>query len=153
MLLVKEAGQRLNAPTPNLTMSRLNPQSSINQTEPPLVFVVDDNPALAEMTEMLLQSAGYQTERFSDPAQALQAMREAERKPVLLVTDYDMGTMTGLELVESSQRFHPDLKTILLSGTVGAAVILAHPVKVNKFLGKPYQSSELTRLAAELLNP
>jgi CheY-like chemotaxis protein len=132
-------------------MSRLDPPQPSASADPALIFVVDDNPVLVEFAEAVLQSAGYRVRSFCDPAEALKALRETDTKPALLVTDYDMGTMTGLDLVEFSRLVHPALKTVLLSGTVEASVILKHPVKVNKFLAKPYQPPQLTSLVFELL--
>ena len=90
-------------------------------------------------------------EFFTDPKVALKAMQDADPKPVALVTDYEMGDMNGLELIDSSQKIHPALKTVLLSGTIDKAFVASHPTKVNRFLGKPYLPAQLKSTVGELL--
>jgi DNA-binding NtrC family response regulator len=115
------------------------------------VFVVDDNIMLAEFATKVLEAAGFKVEHFSDPKAALRAIGEADPKPAVLVTDYEMGEMNGLELIESSQKVHPTLETVLLSGTVDASILLNHPARVGRFLGKPYEPLQLQNAVAELL--
>jgi DNA-binding NtrC family response regulator len=118
---------------------------------PGSVFVVDDNATLGELTAAVLEAAGYQVRHFSDPKAVLQALGEAGPKPALLVTDYDMGEMNGLDLIQSSRKLHPSLKTLLMSGTVDGSIALMGPAKVNRFLGKPYDPAQLRKTVAELL--
>lgn len=121
------------------------------QNSPPLIFVVDDNPELTEMAEMVLSAEGYQCQLFCDPKQVLQSFQKSPVRPDLLLTDYDMGSMNGLELIEHCRRELPELKVVLLSGTVEATMVLRHPVKVNQFLSKPYQPKQLVALVKSLL--
>jgi YesN/AraC family two-component response regulator len=83
----------------------------------------------------------------------LKAIEEADPKPVALVTDYEMGEMNGLELIVSSHKILPSLKTVLLSGTIDGAFIARHPAKVHRFLGKPYLPAQLKSMVGELLQP
>jgi DNA-binding NtrC family response regulator len=116
-----------------------------------LIFVVDDNALLVQYAGAVLQAEGYEVKPFTDPKAVLEAMKEANPKPVVLVTDYEMGDMNGLDLIISSHKIHPSLKTVLLSGTIDGAFIEGHPAKVNRFLGKPYQPAQLKTLVGELL--
>ncbi len=128
----------------------LSPKSS-DRTSPPLIFVVDDHPELTQMAEMVLTGEGYRCRIFSDPEVALHAVRSSAEPPDLLLTDYDMGAINGLELIELCRRSFPDLKVLLLSGTIEAHAVLDHPVKVNRFLGKPYRPAQLVELVKSLL--
>jgi len=69
----------------------------------------------------------------------------------VLVTDYEMGEMNGLELIQSSHEIHPALKTVLVSGTVDSSITLSHAAKVHRFLGKPYEPAQLQKAVAELM--
>ncbi len=115
------------------------------------VFVVDDNAMLVEFATAVLEAAGHTVRYFCDPAAALRAMHEANPKPAVLVTDYEMGQMNGLELILSSHKIHPTLKTVLVSGTVDDSITLSHPAKVHRFLGKPYEPAQLQSIVAELM--
>lgn len=115
------------------------------------VFVVDDNALLVEFAAAVLEAAGYAVKPFSDPKAVLRAMHDANPKPAILVTDYDMGGMNGLELIVSSHQIHPSLKTILVSGTVDSSISVNHAAKVHRFLGKPYEPAQLRKMVAELI--
>ena len=131
-------------------MSVLN-KPSHKRNEPPLILIVDDHPQLLQMAEMLLTGEGYQCRLFSTPEEVLKVMAAEQLRPDLLLTDYEMGSMNGLELVERCRSTIPGLKTILVSGTVEEAMVLCHPVKVNQFLSKPYQPQALLSLVRSLL--
>ncbi|MGA2174286.1 MAG: response regulator [Verrucomicrobiota bacterium] len=118
---------------------------------PGSIFVVDDNATLVEFAARVLESAGYQVRYFCDPKAVLQALQKADPKPEVLVTDYDMEGMNGLELIISSHRIHPRLKTVILSGTVDFSMTSTHPARVHRFLGKPYEPAQLKNVVAELL--
>ena len=106
---------------------------------------------LLDLAEISLQSEGYHLKKFVDPELALQSFLKASTKPILLITDYAMGKMNGLELVEKCKAVKPDLKSILISGTAGAEIILDSNVKVDRFMGKPYQPASLAELVRRVL--
>jgi DNA-binding NtrC family response regulator len=118
-----------------------------------LIYVVDDQEMLLDLAEASLKDYPYRLRKFQDPEQALETFIKAKKKPDLLITDYAMGKMNGLELVEKCKAVCPGLKTILLSGTMGAEIILEAPVKVDRFLGKPYQPANLAELVRLVLKP
>jgi two-component system, cell cycle sensor histidine kinase and response regulator CckA len=118
---------------------------------PGLVYVVDDSPMLSELAATVLESAGYSVRYFTDPKVVIEAFNEAGPKPDVLVTDYDMGEINGVELVRQLHKVHPSLKTVLLSGTVSNSMMSMHPGEVHRFLGKPYDPAQLKNLVAELL--
>lgn len=115
------------------------------------VFVVDDNAVLAEFAATVLEAAGYEVRHFLDPKALLVALEAADPKPAVLVTDYEMGEMNGLELILSSHKLHPSLKTLLVSGTVDGSITATHPAKVHRFLGKPYDPGQLQNAVADLM--
>jgi CheY-like chemotaxis protein len=107
----------------------------------PIVFVVDDEPMLLELAEAVLRPLGYQVRTFRDPEQALKEFPIA--KPDVVITDYAMGRMSGMDLIRECRRLNPNQKMILLSGTVDEHVFADAPVKPDQFLTKPYQIQEL----------
>lgn len=117
----------------------------------PLIYLVDDEPVLLDVAEAVLQAEGYQTVKFSDPVHALRRFRQARTKPALLITDYAMGKMNGLELIARCKQQQPALKTILVSGTAGAEILLDAPVQVDRFLTKPHPSETLCEAVRTVL--
>jgi CheY-like chemotaxis protein len=134
----------------NCLMSQA-PGRRANRPKKALVYIVDDEPLLVDLAEASLAPAGYAVKKFVDPNEALAACKSAKVKPDLLVTDYAMGKMNGLELLEKCRQFRSDLKCVLLSGTAGAEIILNAPVKVDRFVGKPYQPANLLELVRRVL--
>jgi CheY-like chemotaxis protein len=117
----------------------------------PLIYVVDDKPALVDLAKIGLEAAGYAVRGFDDPVAVLVAIQQGAPYPDILITDFDMPQMTGLELIKRCRQLRPDLKTILVSGTVEKHVILSDPVKVNRFLEKPYTPGNLHSAIGDLL--
>jgi DNA-binding NtrC family response regulator len=106
---------------------------------------------LLDLAEVSLLPGGYQLKKFLDPELALRNFLKARTKPALLITDYAMGKMNGLELIEKCKAVKPGLKSILISGTAGAEIVLDSGVKVDRFIGKPYQPSNLADLVRHVL--
>jgi CheY-like chemotaxis protein len=119
----------------------------------PLVYLVDDQAVLLDLAEASLLNGGYHLKKFDDPETALRSFRKARSKPDLLITDYAMGKMNGIDLIQKCKLVAPYLKTILLSGTIGPEILLDSPVKIDRFLGKPYQPGKLAETVKLVLNP
>ena len=117
----------------------------------PLVYLVDDEPTLLDLLEISLQADGYTLKKFLDPEEALTSFLSARPQPDLLVTDYALGKMNGLDLIEQCKHANPDLKIVMVSGTASAEIALRSPVKVDRFLGKPYQPATLSELVRGVL--
>lgn len=116
-----------------------------------LIYVVDDEPMLLELATVILSPLGYQIKTFRDPDTALAAFAAAPTPPDLIVTDYAMHTMTGMDLIVECRRLRPGQKIILVSGTVGEEVYHETSVRPDYFLAKPYEIRELTELVSDIL--
>ncbi len=114
------------------------------------IFVVDDEPMLLEMAVMILEPLKFNVRTFRDPQTALAEFSVAKPRPALLVTDYAMHTMSGMDLIRECRRIHPQQKIILLSGTVDESIYANAPVKPDRFLAKPYQVSDFVNLVQSL---
>ena len=122
---------------------------SLSKNPGPLVFVVDDEPMLLDLAEAILKPLGCAVKTYRDPELALKEFPAA--RPALIITDYAMGRMSGMDLVRECRRAAPTQKIILLSGTVDEQVFADAPVKPNRFLSKPYQIKDFTDCVKELL--
>jgi len=117
------------------------------------VFVVDDNALLGEITRQLIASAGYETKLFHLGLPACSELLATTHPPAVLVTDFDIGDINGLDLIGEVRAKLPQLKTLLVSGTAKPEALAKHPVKPDQFLAKPFRADELLgavdRLVAE----
>ena len=79
------------------------------------ILVVDDEPVAAGVTELVLHHAGYlNIETAYHPAVALKII-SGKTPPALIVTDFNMPFMNGLELLEEARRICPSIKGIIIT--------------------------------------
>lgn len=115
-------------------------ESSHTGDTPATIFVVDDEPMLLDLATTILLPLGFTVRTFTNPKEALAEYPAA--RPAVLVTDYAMGEMNGLDLLRECRRINPKQKTILLSGTVDERIYADEPSKPDRFLAKPYQIND-----------
>jgi CheY-like chemotaxis protein len=117
----------------------------------PLIYVVDDEPMLLELATLVLEPFGYQLQTFRDPEEALRAFTAAKPRPAIVITDYAMHRLNGMDLIEKCRRIQPEQKIILVSGTVGHEVFHNAPIKPDRFLAKPYEARQLSDMVEAVL--
>jgi len=117
----------------------------------PLVFIVDDEPLVGAVIEVCLEVHEYRTKVFHDPTAALAEFRRSDPKPELLITDYHMPGMTGLELINRCKEDTPKLKIILCSGTVEESFLASLVPRPDTFIGKPFYAETLLGAVQTLL--
>lgn len=84
------------------------------------VLVVDDDAAVARVLQRLLERHGYAVEIARDPAAALERVARDDSVE-LVITDYDMPQMNGLDLAERIRDLRPGLPVVLVTGLGDAA--------------------------------
>lgn len=83
----------------------------------PCVFVIDDQPTVADTVSLVLRQAGCEVTTFYDAAPALQPALELH--PDVVVTDYSMPNMDGLALATWLKEHCPTCKVVIISGQAG----------------------------------
>jgi CheY-like chemotaxis protein len=79
---------------------------------------VDDDEALVFLVDRALTRKGFLVTTYSDPRQAVEALRAHPLDYDLVVTDYNMPGYSGLELLRAARAIRPDLPVALASGYV-----------------------------------
>lgn len=128
-----------------------NHHGAATDNDRPLVFAVDDEPMLLELVSLVLEPLGFRVRTFRDPGTAIRAFALQTPPPALIVTDYAMHNLTGLDLIRECRRVQPKQKIIMVSGTVDEAIYRNVPDKPDRFLAKPYQGRQLAELVREVL--
>ncbi|HOB76006.1 MAG TPA: response regulator [Phycisphaerae bacterium] len=77
------------------------------------VLVVDDDPQVCKTVAMILQEHDYQVQAFSQPRQALQAVRKTPFDIALI--DIKMPDLNGLELVEKIKAEDPRVAPVVMT--------------------------------------
>ncbi len=80
------------------------------------ILVVDDDPELLKAVGALLKGLRCRAECYSHPAAVLSKLQNQKDYCDVLITDYAMPTMNGLELAEIVRKLNPDIRLILISG-------------------------------------
>ncbi|MGC9941586.1 MAG: response regulator [Verrucomicrobiota bacterium] len=123
--------------------------ATVEETKSAKVFVVDDEPMLLELAALILRPMGFEVRTFRDPETALKEFTEV--LPDLVITDYAMGRMSGMDLIRECRRIRPAQKMILISGTVDEYVFADALFRPDRFISKPYQFSEFSSCIRQLL--
>jgi CheY-like chemotaxis protein len=113
---------------------------------------VDDERGVRDALYTLLDECGYEVLAASNAADGLTIFRQSIRPVELLVTDYNMPGMSGLELARECARVSRELPVLFVSGARPDAPLRAelHEPK-RAFLAKPFRTDDLLRKARELL--
>ena len=81
----------------------------------PRILMVDDESAVRNSLYELLESNGYEVLAASNGADGLTIFRQSIRPIELLVTDYSMPRMSGLELARECSLLCNDLRVLYVS--------------------------------------
>jgi two-component system, cell cycle sensor histidine kinase and response regulator CckA len=117
------------------------------------VLVVEDEPALLEMSKLMLEMQGYKVLSAASPREAIRLSREHSGKIDLLMTDVVMPEMNGRDLAENMLTLYPDLKCLFTSGYT--ANVIAHRGVLEEgvhFIQKPFSRNDLAMKVREVLD-
>jgi len=117
-----------------------------------LILVVDDEYLLTMMLADILEDEGHEVEVASNGQIALQCA--VEKHPALIVTDFMMPVMTGLELANAIKADDntAHIPMILVSGAQGQ-IAREHPELFHAVLDKPYRNEDLLKEVQSALAP
>jgi CheY-like chemotaxis protein len=118
------------------------PAATPRDTESIPVLYVEDDALVSAATVDILEPAGYLIHAVPDGTRALEVL-EAHPEIRLLVTDIGLPGMDGHELAAEARRCQPRLKVLFLTGYDRTRALGQPEDPLTKYLGKPYQESEL----------
>jgi len=111
------------------------------------ILVVEDEPATAKISRILLESWGYRVLVASSPRDALSLFNEHRAAISLLLTDVGMPEMSGRQLAERLRALNPGLRVLFMSGRYDSD-LGDNPA----FLAKPFNPAGLARKIREELD-
>ena len=146
---------RIYLPRYSAPVEQVREPDQIEQTsrENETILLVEDEPSILKMTEMMLERLGYQVAAARTPGEAVQLARAHVGDIRLLLTDVVMPEMNGRDLAEKILSIYPNIKRLFMSGYT-ANVIAHHGVLdegVN-FIQKPFSRKDLGAKIREALN-
>ena len=108
------------------------------------LLLVEDEPAIRRVAQVMLEKLGYRVLTAADPGEAIRLARENDNGINLLITDVVMPGMNGRALADQLQTFCPGLKTLFMSGYTSNAI--AHHGVLDEgvnFIQKPFSKKDL----------
>ena len=82
------------------------------------ILYLDDDDTLVFLVRRLLERRGYKVTAFTDQDQAIEAVRSQPDAFHLLMTDYNMPGMSGLDVAKVVLAINPDLPVAVASGYI-----------------------------------
>ena len=82
------------------------------------ILYVDDEKPIVSMMKRLLERQGHRVSAYTDPSEALNAVRANPNQFELVVTDHNMPGMTGLELAQALKNIRSDLPVLMASSYI-----------------------------------
>lgn len=116
------------------------------------ILYLDDDEAVLSVAEQLLERGGFRTSCFSDHQAALNALRADPSCFDLVVTDYNMPGMHGLEVAREVRKLSQHLPIVITSGYVDAELIAgAEACGVQELIAKPFRLVDLYAVVQRLV--
>jgi len=117
-----------------------------------LVLVVEDEPAMREVTRRILARNGYHVITAADGYEAIDAAAKCPDHIDLLLTDVVMPGMQGKEVADRLSGSQPDIGVLFMSGytqgILGAQGILEPGINL---IEKPFNEASLLKKLHEIL--
>ena len=122
------------------------------------ILYLDDDDTLVFLVRRLLERRGYRVTAFTDQQQAVKAVHDDPKGFQLLLTDYNMPGMSGLDFARAVKALRPDTPVAITSGYISEELRAQAPAAgVSELIYKPNTVEELfaavDRLARSVLGP
>ena len=116
-----------------------------------IVLLADDEMMLRDLLAELLESNGYTVIKVSSGVEALKVLTE-EIKVDLVIMDYSMPEMNGLECVNQIRKLNFEMPIILSTGSLSLEKDF-NPKKmgINSLLSKPYEFDTMLATIQQLI--
>jgi len=117
------------------------------------VLLVEDDRAVRNLVERVLNSRGYKVVSAEHGVDALQLASAREGAIDLVLTDIVMPTMSGREMVEALRLRRPGIRVIYMSGYTDDEIVRRglHDPTIS-FIQKPFTAEHLSMLVRKILD-
>ena len=129
---------------------------SSNNNDNYYILLVDDEKDILELFTEYLSSNGFNIISFQNPLDALEYFYKNPNNCSLIITDYKMPQMTGLDLIHKIRKQDTDCKirTIVISAFIkdNLPYDKSYIKTVDKILEKPVYLDRLKKTVQELIS-
>ncbi|GAA1740765.1 response regulator transcription factor [Microcella frigidaquae] len=116
------------------------------------VLIVEDEPDVLLLLENRVRAAGHAVESATDGETAIDILRE--RRPAVIVLDWMMPRVSGIEVLEQLRADDPDhaVKVLMLTAKSQQSDIdRAYSAGADDYIVKPFSSRDLIERIAALV--
>ena len=118
-----------------------------------LILVVDDEAAIRQIAQTILENFNYRVMTANDGAEAIARFAQHQEEIKVVLTDMVMPVMDGTLLIRAIRTISPQAKIIASSGFAESNKLEeAAADGVNHFIAKPYSTQVLLETLAKLLS-
>ena len=121
-------------------------------TDKKTVLVVDDEPHIVQVVAIKLRNADFEVITAENGAIALEHVKK--QKPDIIVTDYNMPVMNGLELIRNIRK-NPETANIPVIMLTAMGFVIEEDEKrqlnISACLTKPFSPREVLKTVNEIL--
>jgi DNA-binding NtrC family response regulator len=115
-----------------------------------MILLIDDDPGLSEVIELLLSGEGYAVKRATTVKGGLESMRDGQVE--LVITDLKLPDGTGLNVIAAIRASHPALPIIMITSYSSIeSAIGALRAGAFDYVIKPFDNGELLHAVARAL--
>ena len=117
------------------------------------LLIVDDEDILTELNAERLESLGYDVVAATDSREALRIFKAGPDKFDLIITDYTMPHLTGIDLAGELLRVRADIPVIMCTGySEAVSAETAKEVGIRELLMKPLTKQEMAEAVRRVLD-
>ena len=106
------------------------------------ILVVDDDPIIVKILEVILESKGYQVRLAANGSEAIEALDN--EKFDLVITDLEMGDPDGIAVLRKAKELDPLITGVVITGNHDVSfAIEAIKAGVDDYVLKPFSLNEV----------
>jgi DNA-binding response OmpR family regulator len=118
-----------------------------------LIFVVDDEPLIAQLLEDALREGGFSVHSASDGAEAIRMLEVTDAAYRALVTDVNLppGELTGWDVAKRARELNAEIPVIYMTGAA-ADDWTSKGIPNSVLVAKPFAAAQIVTAVSQLLN-
>ena len=119
------------------------------------ILVVEDDPEVSELLELLLKDEGHRVATVPDGVAALELVARGTIQPDIILADYNLPNgMNGLQVTAKlREKLHRQVPVVILTGDISTGILRDISLQNCIRLNKPVKLKKLTQIIQGLLSP
>lgn len=116
------------------------------------IYLVEDDASFRALLAEYLEALGYSVQAFESGEDMLRRLEGGAERPDLVISDLNLGRLTGLQLLDELRRAWPEARVVLMTafGARGTAEEVVGAGAAG-YLDKPFEFDAMEELLERLL--